>query len=831
MDQAIPDGSQLNGLDRCGPVHDLPEFDNSLPTERHRRSLHRDSELDICSLAERDHLSNCGPCGNEGFPGANQDSSLECLVPDGFLEQDSSLKFLFSDGSRSACHELDLEQFLPMETCAAGLSETSFSALSASVSAASAVVDDVQAPGSFDTGVPGLQPLPISAVILVLSSEDMRLAGDVVNLSSRTFSENHLEALSACVKFRFSPNKVPFLQLISSMECSAKHLEQQDPSLAASFRAECSKIISNATAPRPNFTPKIRQCLKEISKMEDITVTTADKGGKMIILDSTSYSAMCVLHLEDSAYKQIHVFGDGPNQVETSQLFNDSFIHPDPSDRLLRLQCTELTEILNRLHWRKELDSMERRLLLPGQPYSGTIPKFYGLPKLHKIGQLLLRPIISCYGLYLDKVSQKLKEILNLLVWGSTTVFNAYEVVQILELFKFLPTDTLHSYDVKSLFTRVPVAETLHIVQGRLDDLRKLENDPLVLITSLSNAGIMELLNHVLSQCLFSWDNALFKQASGLPMGGRLSPVLSNIYMEHLELKVLCQSSKIPRLYLRFVDDVFLVWNTMNGSHKVFLDQLNSQHPQIQLTEECEKESSLPFLDILIKRTGEHAEIDIYRKPTHSFRYTHYDSAQPHFMKKETVRGLVLHAQQILRCFPLAYQKEIKLLKRTFTDDRNGYPPFVLDRWIRQFDRDLQRKPSLAYVPARCNVLSMFDVQGDQIFREPTATNLTARERHEVPSEPVSTGQIALGMAQMGTDGMEDGAVAERQLKWKRDIVDIEENWADSEDLLLSKQKVPVFLSPFVPGVSEDLKKISSKYELTTWYTYPGRSMDLFTRH
>ncbi len=200
-------------------------------------------------------------------------------------------------------------------------------------------------------------------------------------------------------------------------------------------------------------------------------------------------------------------------------------------------------------------------------------------------------------------------------------------------------------------------------------------------------------------------------------------------------------------------------------------------------------------------------------------------------MKNETVHGLVLRAQRILRRFPMAYQKEIRLLKRTFTDDRNGYPPFVVDRWIRQFERDLQRKPSLAYVPARLDVLSMFDAQGDQIFHQPTATDLIARERHEEPVQPVSTGQMTAGMAQMGTDSMEDGAVAERQLKRKRNVVDAEENWADSEDLLLSKQKVPIFLSPFVPGVSEDLKKISSKYELTTWYTYPGRPMDLFTRH
>ncbi len=58
-----------------------------------------------------------------------------------------------------------------------------------------------------------------------------------------------------------------------------------------------------------------------------------------------------------------------------------------------------------------------------------------------------------------------------------------------------------------------------------------------------------------------------------------------------------------------------------------------------------------------------------------------------------------------------------------------------------------------------------------------------------------------------------------------------EENWAEADEVLQTSTKVPVFLSPFVPGVNEDLKKIATKYQLTSWYTYPGRPMDLFTKH
>ncbi len=41
----------------------------------------------------------------------------------------------------------------------------------------------------------------------------------------------------------------------------------------------------------------------------------------------------------------------------------------------------------------------------------------------------------------------------------------------------------------------------------------------------------------------------------------------------------------------------------------------------------------------------------------------------------------------------------------------------------------------------------------------------------------------------------------------------------------------PTFLIPFIPGVSERLKKIASGYNVRTWYTFPGRISDWFTKY
>ncbi len=270
-------------------------------------------------------------------------------------------------------------------------------------------------------------------------------------------------------------------------------------------------------------------------------------------------------------------------------------------DRLLRYQCQQLTQILNKLVKCRDLGVAERRLLIPGQPYSGTIQHIYGLPKLHKTGQLKLRPIISTSGLYSDKVTLKLKQILNLLLWGTTAVANCYEFAKLMGQVDIGPSDRLLSFDVVSLFMCVPIKDSLIIIEGRLQELSELPIDPIREITSLSNRGIMRLLEHVLEQCYFTWDSCLYRQCSGLSMGGKLSPIIANIFMEELEHQVLCTAMIVPKLYFRYVDDVFLVWNSELGSYQPFLELLNGQHPDIKMTVEEEINGLLPFLDVQVK--------------------------------------------------------------------------------------------------------------------------------------------------------------------------------------------------------------------------------------
>ncbi len=412
-------------------------------------------------------------------------------------------------------------------------------------------------------GLDSVSARRFGSLIPTLVPDDVHLLPDVVNLSTVHLTEAQLSVLNGTVKFHETPRSFPVLQFIASAENAAHTLDQLDSSDGARFRSECAHAIDSATKPEFNLSKNQATILNQLCNNRSIVITKAHKGGKVVVLNSIQYTEMCIMHLENLAYEKIISFGTGKGRVDLNNcdLLNEDFLKPDSADQLVKLQCRRLTAMLSDLVKPGDLEAQERRWLVPPQPYSGSVPKFYGLPKLHKLGIVQLRPLISCFGLYSDRLMIKLKSILNLLLWGLTSLSNSYEFVSLLENYPFEQEDQLLSFDVKSLFTQVPVPDVLKIVEKRLVELRELPNDPLIELTSLTNAGIMRLLTYALSDCYFTWDKTLYKQKSSLPMGGRLSPVLSNLFMEELEYQVLCAAPIIPRAYFRFVDFVFVVWS------------------------------------------------------------------------------------------------------------------------------------------------------------------------------------------------------------------------------------------------------------------------------
>ncbi len=571
----------------------------------------------------------------------------------------------------------------------------------------------------------------------VIEDRDGRLCGQVVNLSGLPLTCHQTELLQLGLRFQTAPKSIPRLKLMAGIEGAFADLRRVSQEDSVWFRSESARILHKARPIKPNLSKDLKQAAKQLNQDQNIVITSADKGGRTVVLLADHYAELCSTHLEDPAYSRVESFGTGRFKVSTidpitgrdKQVLNDSFQFPDLMDNLMKFQCTRLITLLKKLVAAHDLNAEDLRSLSPQHPYSGVFPRFYGLPKIHKLGRLRIRPIISNWGLYSDGAAKHMKGVLNLLPTYTTSVRHSYQLVEILDNFDFPDSAFLVSFDVQSLFTRVPVKETLKIVERRLKDLWDTNIELFQQTTSLTVEGTMQLLTFLLNDAYFIWSERLYRQSEGLPMGSRLSPVLACIYMEDLEEAALSQCPVRPLLYKRYVDDVVIVWDRLFGSYTVLLEILNQQHPNIIMTAEEELNGRLPFLDVMITRpdtvVGRQYSLAVYRKETHSDRYIHFKSSHPFSIKKNVFRGLLLRAHRILRNHPESLRVEVAHLIRAFTSPFNAYPEVVIRRWHRAFVRDLENKPTMLNLPA-LTTASMLGNTGDR--EDPTDSQETATQ-------------------------------------------------------------------------------------------------------
>ena len=115
-----------------------------------------------------------------------------------------------------------------------------------------------------------------------------------------------------------------------------------------------------------------------------------------------------------------------------------------------------------------------------------------------------------------------------------------------------------------------------------------------------------------------------------------------------------------PLLWVRYIDDVLLVWPHSLPEFEVLLGALNGARPRIWFTAETAEES-IDFLDLTIYKpvdfalTGKLAT-KIYYKPTNTFSYPRGDSYMPRNILKSIVVG---EAMCILRntSSPILYKR------------------------------------------------------------------------------------------------------------------------------------------------------------------------------
>ena len=145
------------------------------------------------------------------------------------------------------------------------------------------------------------------------------------------------------------------------------------------------------------------------------------------------------------------------------------------------------------------------------------------------------------------------------------------------------------SLDVDSLFTNIPLDETIDLVTKKVFANKRKVN-------GLSRTDFRRLLELSTKGTVFLFDGKYYRQKDGVAMGSPLGPVLANAFLWHHEMKWLedCPLSFMPIFYARYVDDIFVLLRS--AEHVTILAQyFSSKHPNINFTYEEENKNVQSF--------------------------------------------------------------------------------------------------------------------------------------------------------------------------------------------------------------------------------------------
>ncbi|CAF1208252.1 unnamed protein product [Rotaria sordida] len=387
----------------------------------------------------------------------------------------------------------------------------------------------------------------------------------------------------------------------------------------------------------------------------------ADKGSVCVIMDKDHYKS-----------KVFELLSTGTSFKKMNEL--DERGKPNTIEHVVKKMESKLDHRLKELKKAKRLSQDDYDYI---HCTGSRCSVLFCNPKIHKEG-MPLRPIISTNNSYNYKLAKYLTKLVeDARQKPKSYVKDSFSFARLIQLKQPAANDIMISLDVESLFTNVPVYEAVELAIKIIIDKKKIDKN----YTKLTAKDLRNLFQLAVTNTPFRFYDQLYMQVDGVSMGSPLAPILADIFMTYIEQQIeeYEYSDKI-KLYVRYVDDTFIIFNGKENDIQQLVEFVNKLHPKLKFTHEIESNFELPFLDVKVVKQRTKFETTIFRKKTYTGQLLHWQSCQAKKYKIGLIKTLTFRALSICSSKRLL-EEQCELIERTMIC--NGYPVNLVKRKIK----------------------------------------------------------------------------------------------------------------------------------------------------
>ena len=390
------------------------------------------------------------------------------------------------------------------------------------------------------------------------------------------------------------------------------------------------------------LTREQRQTAKELRETPGLTIRRADKASIYVLLNTDDYIS-----------KLNNILNDRTKFIPITR---------DPTETLK----TRVNKLIT------ANSAGVDHLYIPSIVGTYSPGYMYGNVKTHKTNNPL-RPIISQVTTPTYKVAKRINEIITPYIPSKYSLKSTDEFIDIIH--SISPEGTLASLDVESLFTNVPVEDTIEIICNNVYSHETIAppNIPKGILSQLLRACTMEVPFR-------SPDGKMYYQIQGVGMGSPLGPTFANFYMCNLENRILQQPELRPKTYCRYVDDIYV--DVRDETHLVALRDAMENSSVLKFTYEVSNNNRLPFLDVMIDGQNNSYSTSVYRKSTDAGRCLNAKSECPDRYKMSVINAYVRRAYKNCSDWD-AFHQEVTRFKQILVN--NSYKNSMIDEVVKNY--------------------------------------------------------------------------------------------------------------------------------------------------